>query len=87
MCRSLVGSEVPRELTLFTAVEGRMVEEGAGRAVPLRPLILLLVCSGLHNLTARICDEEEEEKKNRVSARYNTREEVLQRINCYIKTK
>lgn len=52
--RSLVGSEVTRELALFTAVEGRMVEEGAGGAVPLRPLVLLLVCDGLHNLTARV---------------------------------
>lgn len=39
--RSLVGSEVPRELALFTAVEGGVVEEGAGGAVPMRPLVLL----------------------------------------------
>lgn len=52
--RSLVGSEVPRELALFTAVEGGVVEEGAGGAVPLRPLVLLLVCGGLHNLTAQV---------------------------------
>lgn len=44
---SLVGSEVPRELALFTAVEGRVVEEGAGGAVPMRPLVLL-------NLTIRV---------------------------------
>lgn len=61
----LVGSEVPWELALFTAVEGGMVEEGAGCAVPLRPLILLLVCNGLHNLTARVWGKEKE--KERVS--------------------
>lgn len=52
--RSLVGSEVPRELALFTAVEGRMIEEGAGCAAPLRPLVFLLVYDGLHYLTARV---------------------------------
>lgn len=52
--RSLVGSEVPWELALFTAVEGGMVEEGAGGAAPLQALVLLLVCGGLHNLTARV---------------------------------
>lgn len=52
--RSLVGSEVPRELALFTAVEGGVVEEGAGGAAPLRLLVLLLVSDGLHNLTARV---------------------------------
>lgn len=38
----LLGSEVPRELALFTAVEGGVVEEGAGGAVPMRALVLLL---------------------------------------------
>lgn len=57
---SLFGSEVPWELALFTAVEGWMVEKGAGGAAPLRPLILLLVCDGLHTLTARLCREEEQ---------------------------
>lgn len=36
-------SEVTRELALFTAVEGRVVEEGAGGAVPLSALVVLLV--------------------------------------------
>lgn len=36
-------SEVARELALFTAVEGRVVEEGAGGAVPLSALVILLV--------------------------------------------
>lgn len=61
--RTLVGSEVPGELALFTAVEGGVVEEGAGGAVPLQPLVLLLVCDGLHNLTARVCDDEKEEEE------------------------
>lgn len=51
--RSLVGSEVPREIALFTADQGRVIEEGAGCAAPLRPLVLL-VCDGLHTLTARV---------------------------------
>lgn len=38
----LLGSEVPREFALFTAVEGGVVEEGAGGAVPMRALVLLL---------------------------------------------
>ena len=48
------GSEVPRELALFTAVEGGMVEEGAGCTAPLRPFVFLLVCNGLHHLTSRV---------------------------------
>lgn len=48
---------MPRELALFTAVEGGVVEEGAGCAVPLRPLILLLVCCGLHSLAACAWDD------------------------------
>lgn len=48
------GSEVAWELALFTAVEGGMVEEGAGGAAPLRPLVLLLVCSRLHYLTPHV---------------------------------
>ena len=63
--RSLVGSEVPRELALFTAVEEGVVEEGAGGAAPLRPLVLLLVGHGLHNLTARVCGREERTGRDR----------------------
>lgn len=52
------GSEVPRELALFTAVEGWVVEEGAGCAAPLRTVLLLLVCdSGLQLLSARVWRE------------------------------
>lgn len=48
------GSKVAWELALFTAVEGGMVQEGAGGAAPLRPLVLLLVCGRLHHLTAHV---------------------------------
>lgn len=41
--RVLGDSEVARELALFTAVEGGVVEEGAGGAAPLSPLVLVLV--------------------------------------------
>ncbi len=37
------GSEMPGEFTLFTAVEGRVVEEGAGGAAPLDAVVLLML--------------------------------------------
>lgn len=43
LCAAAPPSEVTRELALFTAVEGRVVEEGAGGAVPLGALVILLV--------------------------------------------
>lgn len=44
------------ELALFTAVEGRVVEEGTGGAAPLSALILLLVGSRLPHATSHIYD-------------------------------
>lgn len=49
-------SEVARELALFTAVEGRVVEEGAGGAAPLSALIVLLLARRLHHATSHIYD-------------------------------
>lgn len=41
-----------RELALFTAIQGRVVEEGASRTAPLGALVFLLV--GLHVLIPRL---------------------------------
>lgn len=52
-CRAspeMASSEVARELALFTAVEGRVVEEGAGGAAPWGALVLLL-----HQAAAHVC--------------------------------
>lgn len=45
-----------REVALFTAVEGRVVEEGAGGAAPLSALVVLLVGRRLHRTTSHIYD-------------------------------
>lgn len=55
---------MPWELALFTAVEGGVVEEGAGRAAPLRPLVFLLVCYSLNALTARLWMEGGKERES-----------------------
>lgn len=49
-------SGVAREVALFTAVEGRVVEEGAGGAAPLGALVILLLGSRLHRAAPHICN-------------------------------
>lgn len=46
------GSEMPWKFTLFTAVEGRVVEEGAGSTAPLNSIILLRLRHDPHIPTA-----------------------------------
>lgn len=54
--RTSLPSGVAREVALFTAVEGRVVEEGAGGAAPLGALVILLLGSRLHRAAPNICD-------------------------------
>ena len=58
VCVSIWGSEVSWEFTLFTAVEGRVVEKGAGSTPPLDTVIVLTLRHSLHTLTARFCGKE-----------------------------
>lgn len=54
--RTSLPSGVAREVALFTAVEGRVVEEGAGGTAPLGALVILLLGSRLHRAAPHICD-------------------------------
>lgn len=49
---TVCGSEVTRKFTLLTAVEGRVVEEGAGRTAPLNSIIFLRLRHHPHVHTA-----------------------------------